>query len=261
MMYLNTFRTCAAAGFLACTLPAAGAAQAPWNWEGRLSPGQTVEIVGISGDVQAVPARGQARVRAAKTVRRGSADDVPIVAVEHAGGVTICAIYPARDGQPANVCEPGGGSRNSSASDITVDFHVEVPAGVHFTSRTVSGDISAAGLSGDVRVTTVSGDVDVQTSGTATASTVNGSIDVNMGRAEWRDRAAFSTVNGNIRLSVAGELDAELRASTVNGEIQSTFPIVVEARHNMRNVTQTLGRGGPELRLSTVNGSIELRRR
>jgi hypothetical protein len=260
MMYLNT-RTCAAAGFIACILPAAGAAQTPWNWEGRLSPGQTVEIVGISGDVQAVPARGPARVRAAKTVRRGSADDVPIVVVEHAGGVTICAIYPARAGQPANVCEPGGGSRNGSGADITVDFHVEVPATVHFTGRTVSGDISVSGLSGDVRATTVSGDIDVQTSGTATASTVNGHIDVIMGRAEWRDRAAFSTVNGNIRLSVAGELDAELRASTVNGEIQSTFPIVVEARHNMRNVTQALGRGGPELRLSTVNGSIELRRR
>jgi hypothetical protein len=260
MMYLNT-RTCAAAGFIACILPAAGAAQTPWNWEGRLSPGQTVEIVGISGDVQAVPARGPARVRAANTVRRGSADDVPIVVVEHAGGVTICAIYPARAGQPANVCEPGGGSRNGSGADITVDFHVEVPATVHFTGRTVSGDISVSGLSGDVRATTVSGDIDVQTSGTATASTVNGHIDVIMGRAEWRDRAAFSTVNGNIRLSVAGELDAELRASTVNGEIQSTFPIVVEARHNMRNVTQALGRGGPELRLSTVNGSIELRRR
>jgi hypothetical protein len=260
-MYLNTLRACATAGLVACALPAAVVAQTPWNWEGRLAPGQTLEVVGISGDVQAGPTRGNARVRAAKTVRQGSADDVPIVVVEHAGGVTICALYSSRDGQPANTCQPGGGSRNGSGSDISVDFTVEVPAGVHFVGRTVSGDISATGLNGNVRATTVSGDVDVQTSGTATASTVNGSIDVDIGRAEWAERAAFSTVNGNIRLRVAGQLDAELRASTVNGEIQSDLPIVVEARYNMRNVAQTIGRGGPELRLSTVNGSIELRRR
>ena len=57
--------------------------------------------------------------------------EVKIEVVEHAGGVTICAVYPS-SGAP-NECKPGkGGRMNVRDNDVNVEFKVSVPAGVRF---------------------------------------------------------------------------------------------------------------------------------
>jgi DUF4097 and DUF4098 domain-containing protein YvlB len=89
---------------------------------------------------------------------------------------------------------------------------------------------------------------------------VNGSIDVTMGRADWPGGGKFSTVNGGVTLHLPVILNAEVRASTVNGDIVSDFPITVTGTVNRRHLQGTVGSGGQELNLSTVNGSIKLLR-
>jgi len=56
-------------------------------------------------------------------------------------------------------------------------------------------------------------------------------------------------------------VDTEVHASTVNGEISTDYPLTVRGRFGSKRISGTIGRGGRELSLGTVNGSIEIRRR
>jgi DUF4097 and DUF4098 domain-containing protein YvlB len=69
----------------------------------------------------------------------------------------------------------------------------------------------------------------------------------------------FATVNGGITLSLPSGASADVRASTTNGSIDSDFPISVRGRINRHHLSGTIGRGGPGLSLTTVNGNIRLR--
>jgi DUF4097 and DUF4098 domain-containing protein YvlB len=92
------------------------------------------------------------------------------------------------------------------------------------------------------------------------ADTVNGSVNVTMGRADWPSGASFKTVNGGITLMMPSAFDAELTADTLNGTITTDFPITVTGEVSPRRLRGTVGSGGRTLKLSTVNGSIKLLR-
>ena len=234
-----------------------------FTWRKRMSAGQTLEIKGVNGSIRAIAADGdEAEVTATKKSRRSDPDEVEIKVVEHANGVTICAVYPtpARS-RRENECAPGDdGHMNTQDNDVDVTFTVEVPRGVHYAAHTVNGEIRAGALRSDVEAHTVNGDIRISTSGKAVANTVNGSIDASMGNADWSEDVSFTTVNGGISLDLPAEVNANLSASTVNGDIQSDFPVTVRGRFGPRRVSGTLGRGGHELELETVNGSITLRK-
>jgi hypothetical protein len=244
---------------------ARGASAEPQNdfrWRGRLAAGRLVEIKGVNGRIDAEPSSsGEVEVSAEKSARRSDASSVRVEVVEHAEGVTICAVYPSSDSDKPNVCAPGGGGRmNVRNNDTQVEFKVRVPAGVRFAGRTVNGDVEAEGLGADVEATTVNGSVKVSTTGLARAMTVNGSINASMGRADWTDELTFHTVNGGIELSFPASLSASVEAETVNGDIESDFPMTVTGRFSKRHLTATIGGGGRELNLKTVNGSVQIRR-
>jgi hypothetical protein len=245
---------------VAAALAAPAAAQSDFQWHGLVLSGQTIEIKGVNGEIRASSGTGDAQVSATKTARRSNPADVRIEVVPHAGGVTICAVYPDVPGREPNRCEPGpGGHSEVRDNDTSVRFVVTVPAGVHFVGRTVNGGVQADGLQGDAEVRTVNGSVHLSTTGRGIADTVNGSIEVTMGRADFQSGASFTTVNGSVTLKMPSTLSAELSANTVNGKIASDFPVTV-TEMSRRSVRGTIGGGGPELKISTVNGSITLQR-
>src|SRR4029077_8432293 len=94
---------------------------------------------------------------------------------------------------------------------------------------------------------TVNGSIRVSTSGSAEASTVNGSLTAAMGRALWTDALEFHTVNGGITLDLPANVSTEVRASTVNGDIETDFPLMVTGRLGPRHVTGKIGRATSEL--------------
>jgi len=238
-----------------------GIAQTDFDWRGHLASGLTLEIKGINGDIHATASgSGDAEVHATKTAQRGDPSSVRIQAVQHAGGVTICAVYPDVPGRDPNTCDAGSnGHSNTKDNNTQVRFDVRVPAGVKFVGRTVNGEVVAESLDGDAEGHTVNGSVKVSTTGTARANTVNVSLDVTMGRADWPEGAKFSTVNGGITLRVPSFLNAHLKASVMNGSIESDFPVTVTGTVSRRTMEGTIGSGGQDLQLSTVNGSIRLK--
>src|SRR5436189_5915961 len=109
------------------------------NWHGRLAEGKRLEVKGVNGDVRAVLASGgEAVVNARKHSRRSDPDEVEIKVVESDDGITICAVYPTpARARRENSCEPGDHwSSSTDNNDVTVDFEVQVPAGIEFNGQT-----------------------------------------------------------------------------------------------------------------------------
>jgi DUF4097 and DUF4098 domain-containing protein YvlB len=235
---------------------------ADFEWQGRLRAGQSIEIKGINGPIEAMRARGgDVSVSAVKRAgEKGDPNDVTFEVVEHDAGVTICAMYPSKDGRP-NECAPEGrGRMNVKDNDTKVSFTVQVPDGVNLVAGTVNGDVEASEIGGDVHVHTVNGDVEASASGHVRASTVNGSIEASMGRADWTGDLSLTTVNGGISVYLPDDVGARVSASTVNGGMETDFPLTVQGRFGPRRLEGVIGGGGRDLTLSTVNGSIRLHR-
>src|SRR5262249_42546047 len=90
------------------TISAAPLAAEDFHWQGALARGKAIEIKGVNGGIEATAGSGrEVEVTAVKRGRhRGRAEDVEIKVVEHAEGVTICAVYPTHGSRP-NECQPG----------------------------------------------------------------------------------------------------------------------------------------------------------
>lgn len=234
--------------------------QDQFHWRGQLAAGKTLWIRGVNGSIQAQPASGgEAEVSAVKHARHSDPEEVDIQVVPSEDGVTICAVYPSPRHREDNECLPGGeGHNNTQNNDVEVDFTVQVPAGVNFVGKTVQGDITAQSLGANVQAHSVNGDIEVSTKGYAEATTVNGSIRAALGRADWTGGMEFNTVNGGITLTLPAGFGASVEAKTVNGDLESGFPLTVQGRFSRRTFRGTIGNGGRDLSLSTVNGSIRL---
>ncbi len=232
---------------------------ADFVWHGAVGVGQTVEIKGVNGDIIAErSAGGEIEVRAEKRARRSDLETVRIEVVEHAGGVTVCAVYPSSR-EREHTCEPGSGGRNSIRNnDVRVTFYVSVPEDVGFLGRTVNGDVRVHDLASEVGARSVNGDIEISTTGFAEASTVNGSIDAAMERYDIASGLSFSTVNGSISLDLPDDVDVDVDARWVNGHLKTDPPLELIGRVSRRSARGVLGDGGPELNLRTVNGSIHL---
>lgn len=239
--------------------PVAADAQ-DFRWHGAMAKGKTLEVRGINGPIRASRASGsEAEVVATRRARKSDPASVEIKMVEDGGHVTVCAIYPTRRGRPANECRPGGGNDGETRdNDVEVAFEVRVPAGVEFRGVTVNGDVTVRNLDSEASLATVNGDIDVETGGVAEGTTVNGSITARLGRADWDRSLKFTTVNGGIRVSLPSGASTEVEATTVNGSVESDFPIMVQGRLRSGSLRGRIGEGGRSLDLTTVNGSIRL---
>jgi hypothetical protein len=259
------FNTTRAVVIATAFVAVAGAAHAQetWTWNRAMSPGQTLEIKGVNGAIRAVAAgSGEARVSALKSGRRSEPREVTVEVFEHSGGVTICAVYPQGRAREANECRPGpGGRMNVENNDVQVEWTVRVPNGVNLVAATVNGEIDGSNLPANAEARSVNGSVSLSTAGIARASTVNGSIDVSMGRTDWNGSITLESVNGSVTAVFPASLSAEVNATTVTGNINTDFPLTVSGRFGGRRISGTVGAGGRELQLKTVNGSINLRRR
>lgn len=148
--------------------------------------------------------------------------------------------------------------------DASVRFEVQVPRGVNFDDNfsSVSGDVHVSGIIGRIHASTVSGDVHIkEVSGSVSASAVSGDVNVAIDRLEGNDDMKFSTVSGDVSVSLPPSLDADVDMSSFSGSIKTDFPVEVRSeRFGSRNWARAkLGEGSRRLRMSTVSGDLSLR--
>lgn len=245
------------------TTPSPAIRSSDFNWHKALAAGKIIEIVGVNGSIDASgTSSAEVDVSATKRGRKYDPESVRIEVVEHADGITICAVYPTPPGKDENECRPDGKSRmNTRNNDVEVSWTVKVPRGVRFTGRTVNGHVIAEGLTAIAEAVTVNGSITLETTSWGSATTVNGSITASLGRADWTGEKEFTTVNGGITLNLPAECSLEVEASTVNGGMSTEFPLTIRGRWGPRRMSGVIGQGGRSLSLTTVNGGLELKKR
>lgn len=230
-----------------------------WQWTGVVTPSQQVWIRNTNGPVEVVQGTGDDLVvQAEKSWRHSSPTLVELVPVTNEGGVTICALWAARERR----CGSGGdySMRHVRKNDVAVRFTVHLPRGVKVDVSTVNGEVAIDGAAAPVTASTVNGRVLVHTSvGPVKASTVNGSIEASMDALTGGD-IELETVNGAVTAILPRSLNAVVDAATVNGRVETDFPLQVTGKISPRHVRGTIGTGGMTLKLNTVNGSVMIRR-
>jgi Putative adhesin len=135
----------------------------------------------------------------------------------------------------------------------------------------VDGEIDVEALNGAIHLTDVSGSV--------VAHALNGEIRVTMERVDPSKPMSFSTLNGEIDVTLPANIRANVRMKTDNGEIYSDFDVKLEStshavasdsgdRHNGtyhirvdRTLRGTINGGGPEYQFTSFNGQIFIRKR
>ncbi|MEN9816493.1 MAG: hypothetical protein RLZ32_373 [Gemmatimonadota bacterium] len=228
--------------------------------ETALAAGRTVHVHNVNGGITASRAPGAlVEVRGEKQWRRGDPGSVRIVQRTAANGdLVVCVLWYEAECTDRGI--RGGRSRWNNRDDVSVRVALRVPDGVQVQLHTVNGGVTVEGIAGAVEAETVNGSILARsTGGPVRAETVNGSITATMG-ALGGDDLRYETVNGSIILELPDEANATLALETVNGRVSTDLPVTVQGRVSRKALRGTLGRGGPQVKAETVNGSITVRR-
>jgi len=250
-----------------------------WRWDGRVDAGRWMHVFNVNGSVDFSPSSdNMVHLVAEKRSNGREMDDIHYEVVQSGGNVTICAIW-----NNSSRCEDGGMQsnrrNNNHDNHSSVKITVLVPRGVRVGAHSVNGGVSVRDVGAEVQATTVNGGVTVRNAtgpvrantvnggvnvntanGPVTAQTVNGNVDARMASLQGNDDMDFKTVNGSVAIYVPSGFDANFRFDTVHGGIASDFPMTLSGRWGPRHASGTIGSGGRDLRASTVNGGIELRK-
>jgi hypothetical protein len=149
----------------------------------------------------------------------------------------------------------GGGDHCS------VEYAVQMPrTGSVDKLELVNGDLKITGLAGGVRGETVNGSANASdVSGDIRLESVNGSIEVACSTLTAPQSINLESVNGTIELRVPANASARVRAETVNGRISNDFGMEV-SKHQFvgADLSGSIGNGGSDVKLETVNGAISI---
>ena len=149
------------------------------------------------------------------------------------------------------------GERNNPAR---VEYTISVPRQARLDEiKLVNGRLEIQDVAGEVRASCVNGRMEVRNAqGRTELNTVNGEMDVSVGQLA-SSGLKLSSVNGRLHVTLPSDASAEVEASAMSGHISNDFGLT-EIRHQYvgRSLHGQLGGGGTLVKLSTVNGSIEI---
>jgi Putative adhesin len=143
----------------------------------------------------------------------------------------------------------------------SVSFEIQVPRRSGLDLKAHNGGIAISDVEGEMRFDTQNGGVTLtRVAGDVRGKTQNGGLKVELAGNTWRgNQLDVQTTNGGINVKVPEGYSAQFETSTVNGRVQADVPGAnVVKGQNDRNISVTLGSGGPLVRLVTTNGGIHL---
>ncbi|WP_350284908.1 DUF4097 family beta strand repeat-containing protein [uncultured Croceitalea sp.] len=157
-----------------------------------------------------------------------------------------------------------------------INLKIKVPRNFSLKLSTVNqGDIIVNGVNGELEISNVNGEITLNdVSGSATTDTVNGDIVVNFNTITADANMAFSSLNGDLKITFPSNLKADVKAKTDMGEIFTDFDLKLDAtgpevKQNNSNGTYKvnveqwvrgkINGGGPEMLFKTFNGDIMIK--
>jgi DUF4097 and DUF4098 domain-containing protein YvlB len=150
------------------------------------------------------------------------------------------------------------GSHNNPAG---VEYTLTVPRKARLDEiKLINGELDINGVSGEVNASCINGRLEAHNlAGRARLSNINGRLDARFDQLSGQ-RVELNSVNGSVDLTIPSDSNAEVEATTVSGGINNDFGLHVNHHrfvgHDLRG---ELGNGGTHIRISNVNGRIEVR--
>ena len=96
--------------------------------------------------------------------------------------------------------------------------------------------------------------------GSVKGSTTNGGLVVELTGDRWDGETLdVSTTNGGVIMSVPENYSAHVETGTVNGSVNTDFPVTVQGRIT-KQLALNLGSGGATVRAMTTNGGVHLKK-
>jgi len=214
-----------------------------------LAAGGRVALSNVNGSVQvSVWDQATVRVQAVKEAdTREDLDNLRIEVRNTASAVSIETRYPE--------------SRGSEHRHLSVEYTLTVPKGAALDKvELVNGALTVSGLGGEVDAELVNGQAKLMgLAGNVSVETVNGQVTVELEKFAAGQRVKLETVNGEIELRLAAGVAADLQAETVNGHLSNDFGVPVNKHKYVgADMTGSIGTGGGDVRLETVNGKIQV---
>lgn len=159
------------------------------------------------------------------------------------------------------------------------DLVIQAPAASSLEiSTTNDGAITVEGIRGDIEVGNTNGPITLRNvAGSAVLNTVNGDIEVVLTRVAGDKAMSFTTMNGDIDVTLPADIKANVKMKSQMGDIYSDFEVAVkqapvkteEASKRSKGAYRvsfdkaifgTINGGGPEISFSTFNGDVFIRK-
>ncbi len=160
------------------------------------------------------------------------------------------------------------------------DLVIQVPRTTSLEVRsTMDGAVVVEGVSGEIDINNINGPVTLtNVSGNTLVHTVNGNIEVTLARVAADKPLSFSTMNGDIDVTLPADVKANLKMKSEQGEIYSDFDINMTrqpARSEAAERTEQgkfriafdkslygiVNGGGQEIGFNTFGGDIYIRKK
>jgi hypothetical protein len=216
-----------------------------------LSPDGRVELENINGAVHiSTWDQNQVKVDAVKYAdSKDRLADAHIEIDSSNDHLSIRTKYPEHDHWGMNV------------NPASVEYTLTVPRAARLDEiKLINGALDVTGAAGEVHASCVNGRLEAHNlSGRAELSTVNGHLDAMFNQLPGSS-INLSSVNGSVEMTIPSDSKAEIEASTVSGRIENDFGLHLNRHRFVGNdLRGELGNGGPHIKLSSVNGRIEIR--
>jgi len=226
----------------------------------------SIEVVGYRGQEVQLTVQKTILARSKEKIQRAK-EEVCLEITEEGNTIDLYV-----DG-PFRCCHKGRKWRRwrNPGYEVQFDFEIKVPLETSLYLHTVNkGDIRIENVRGEFEVKNVNGSITMkEIAGAGEARTVNGEVKVVFSRKPESD-CSFRTINGDLEISFPKNLSADFQLKTFNGEIYSDFPVnylpvkaPVQAQKKGKFVYKSnrffgvrIGKGGPEIKLDTLNGDI-----
>ncbi|HEY6373723.1 MAG TPA: DUF4097 family beta strand repeat-containing protein [Candidatus Sulfotelmatobacter sp.] len=213
-----------------------------------------VELDNINGDVHISSwDRNEVKVDAVKYAdTKERLDEAKIEINAGTDSISIRTKYPNHDHTW------NWGSHNNPAG---VEYTLTVPRTARLDEiKLINGELDINGVSGEVNASCINGRLEAHNlAGRARLSNINGRLDARFDQLSGQ-RVELNSVNGSVDLTIPSDSNAEIEATTVSGGINNDFGLHVNHHrfvgHDLRG---ELGSGGARIKISNVNGRIEVR--
>ena len=232
-----------------------------------------VEVIGDGGNSIRVTGERVIHALDQQQLARAKQDDV-LDMNEKDGAAQIYENGPFRNNNNRS-SDYHGFHEGTDRREYNVDWNltVHVPREIALRLRNVNGSIKAEATSGAYDMSAVNGSITgTNIAGSGNISTVNGPTVISF-RENPKSDSSFKSVNGKVDVTYQPNLAAEFDLKTVNGGMFTDFESVALAStgggsskdgkfvyKSHGNSRIRIGSGGPEIRMETVNGSIQIRK-